>query len=194
MTDISTLQVLIRYIFTYNKGKRMRLISLLLLLSCMVFATIELPENFQADFVQKITNTKDKVIVYKGKVSFSNEILFKWSYTEPTKKEVCTDGSELLVVDHDLEQVSNYLIAKGMDIAKILDNAKLHSNNIYVAQYENKNYTIQVHKKMLHSIAYFDDLENKVQIVFKHMKYGKGDLPEKSMKCDYPKVYDMIKG
>lgn len=172
----------------------MRLLLLLLMLSSMVFATIELPENFRADFIQKITNTKGKVIVYRGKVSFSNETLFKWSYTQPTKKEVCTDGSELLVVDHDLEQVSNYLIAKGMDIAKILHNAKLHSNNIYVAKYENKQYTIQLNKQVLHSIAYFDDLENKVQIVFKHMKYGKGDLPVKTMKCNYPRDYDMIKG
>jgi outer membrane lipoprotein carrier protein len=159
-----------------------------------MFATIELPENFQADFIQKITNTKGKIIEYKGKVSFSNVTLFKWSYTKPTKKEVCTNGYEVIIVDHDLEQVSTYLIAKGMDIAKILENAKLHSSNIYVAQYENKKYTIQVNKKMLHSIAYFDDLENKVQIVFKHMKYGKGDLDDQTMMCNYSNDYDMIKG
>jgi len=160
----------------------------------MACEAIELPKNFQAGFTQKITNTKAKVIEYRGKVSFSNERLFKWSYTHPTKKEVCTNGSELLVVDHDLEQVSSYRIVKEMDIAKILNKAKLHSDNIYVAQYENKQYTIQLHKQMLHSIAYFDDLENKVQIVFKHMKYGKGDLPKKTMKCNYPKDYDMIRG
>ena len=172
----------------------LRLLSLFLLLSSIVFATIKLPENFQADFIQKITNTKAKMIEYRGKVSFSNETLFKWSYTQPTQKEVCNNGSELLVVDHDLEQVSSYRIAKGMDIAKILDNAKLHSDNIYVAQYENKQYTIQLNNQKLHSIAYFDDLENKVQIVFKHMKYGKGDLSEKIMKCNYPIDYDMIRG
>ncbi len=99
------------------------------------------------------------------------------------------------MVDHDLEQVSAYLIAKGIDIAKILKKAKLHSKNIYVAEYENKKYTIQVdNKQKLHSIAYFDDLDNKVQIVFKHMKYGKGNLPTQSMKCNYPKNYDMIQG
>lgn len=172
----------------------MRLLSLLLLLSSMAYSAIELPKNFQADFIQKITNTKAKIIEYRGKVSFSNKSQFKWSYTEPTQKEVCTSSKELLVVDHDLEQVSHYLIAKGIDIAKILDNAKLHSDNIYVAQYENKKYTIQLHKQMLHSIAYFDDLENKVQIVFKHIKYGEGDLSDKKMKCNYPKDYDMIRG
>jgi len=173
----------------------MRLLSLLLLAFSALSANVELPENFQADFMQKITNTKEKVITYRGKVRFSNETLFKWSYKEPTQKEVCTDGLELLVVDHDLEQVSAYRISNGIDIAKILKKAKLHSKNIYVAEYENKKYTIQVDtKQKLHSIAYFDDLDNKVQIVFKHMKYGKGNLPTKSMKCNYPKNYDMIQG
>jgi outer membrane lipoprotein carrier protein len=161
----------------------------------LLSANIELPDNFQADFTQKITNTKQKVITYSGKVRFSDMTLFKWSYEEPTKKEVCTNGLELLVVDHDLEQVSAYLISQGIDIAKILKKAILHSDNIYVAEYENKKYTIQVDRKgKLHSIAYYDDLDNKVQIVFKHMKYGKGNLPTQSMKCNYPKNYDMIQG
>ena len=173
----------------------MRLLSLLLLAISTLSANIELPENFQADFTQKITNTKEKVITYSGEVHFSNETLFKWSYKEPTEKEVCTNGLELIVVDHDLEQVSAYRISNGIDIAKILKQAKPHSENIYVAAYENKQYTIQVdNKQKLHSIAYFDDLDNKVQIVFKHMRYGKGNLPEQSMKCNYPKNYDMIRG
>jgi len=173
----------------------MRLLSLLLLLSSALSANISLPENFQADFIQKITNTKEKVIRYSGKVRFSNENIFKWSYTEPSKKEVCTNGLELLVVDHDLEQVSAYFISKSIDIIKISKQAKLHSENIYVAEYENKKYTIQVDSKQkLHSIAYFDDLDNKVQILFKQMKYGKGNLPIESMKCNYPKNYDMIRG
>jgi len=173
----------------------MKLLALLSMTFSLLLADIELPDNFQADFTQKITNTKQKVITYKGKVRFTNDRLFKWSYKEPTKKEVCTDGFELLVVDHDLEQVSAFMITKGIDIAKILKKATPYTENIYVAEYENKKYTIQVDKRQrLHSIAYYDDLDNKVQIVFKKMKYGKGDLPVKSMKCNYPKDYDMIQG
>lgn len=173
----------------------MKLLSLLSLAFSLLCANIELPQNFQADFIQKITNTKEKVIIYSGKVRFSNERLFKWNYTEPTKKEVCTDGLELLVVDHDLEQVSAYRITQGIDIANILKKASLHRDNIYVAAYKNKQYTIQVDQQQkLQSIAYYDDLDNKVQIVFKRMKYGKGNLPTQSMKCNYPQNYDMIRG
>ena len=173
----------------------MRLLSLLLLASSLLSANIELPENFQADFIQKVTNTKNKVITYSGKVRFSDQTLFKWSYKEPTQKEVCTDGLELLVVDHDLEQVSAYRISNGINIAQILKKAVLYSKNIYIAEYENKKYTIQLDSQQkLHSIAYFDDLDNKVQILFQHMKYGTGNLPAKGMKCNYPADYDMIQG
>jgi len=173
----------------------MRLLLLLLLLSSVLFSSIALPENFRANFEQKITNTKDKVIKYKGKVFFSDKNLFKWSYVTPTKKEVCTDGVELIVVDHDLEQVSIYYITKGLDISKVLHKAKLHSNNIYVAEYEGKNYTIKLgYKEKLHSIAYYDELENKVQIIFTNMNYGKGKLTSGKMKCNYPNYYDMIRG
>ncbi len=48
----------------------MRLLSLLLLASSLLFANIELPENFQADFTQKITNTKKKVIQLQRKSTF----------------------------------------------------------------------------------------------------------------------------
>lgn len=166
-----------------------------ILLPVLVFAEITLPGNFSADFTQIITNTKKKVINYSGEVRFSETKLFKWSYLEPTKKEVCTDGSELLVVDHDLEQVSAYYIAKGLDISKVLTKAKLYSKNIYVAEYEGKQYTIQLDAtQKLHSIAYYDELDNKVQIVFTDIKYGKGKLASKEMHCDYPIEYDMIRG
>lgn len=173
----------------------MKLLALLLLASSLLFAEINLPENFQANFIQKITNTKKHVIQYSGKVQFSDKQRFKWSYVKPTKKEVCTDGSELIVVDHDLEQVSSYYITDGLDITKILKKATLHSKNVYVAQYENIKYTIQIDSKQrLHSLAYFDDLDNKVQIVFKNMKYGKGKLSAEKMKCNYPRSYDRIRG
>jgi len=156
---------------------------------------LRLPEHFKANFTQKITNPKKKVITYKGKVYFSDKSLFKWDYTVPTKKQVCTDGYELTVVDHDLEQVSVYAIDKGFNFSKVLEKAKVHKKNIYVAKYENKSYTIQVDvQQRLHSIAYFDELDNKVQIIFKKVRYRKGDLSKKTMTCKIPKPYDIIRG
>ncbi len=173
----------------------MKELFLILCFTTLLSSTIHLPHSFEADFSQTITNTKNKILHYNGKVYFSDTKYFKWQYVEPTQKEVCTDGVELLVVDHDLEQVSSYYIAKGLDISKILQEAKKHSQNIYVALYESKKYTIQVNsKKRLQSIAYFDDLDNKVQILFKHIKYRKNNFSSKVMRCTYPSEYDMIRG
>jgi len=156
---------------------------------------IKLPTSFKADFINTITNTKKKTIQYSGNMKFSNKSYIKWAYTKPTKKEVCTDGHVLVVVDHDLEQVSNYVITKGFNLLKILKNAKLYSKNIYTSKYEGKTVTIKVNdKKQLHSIAYFDDLDNKVQIKFNKVQYSKNKINKKNMVCKVPTEYDMIRG
>jgi outer membrane lipoprotein carrier protein len=156
---------------------------------------IVLPEHFRAEFVQTVTNPKNKVIHYSGKVAFSGGNLLKWSYTEPTQKEVCTDGKEVLVVDHDLEQTSAYRIDKGFDLTEILHRAKPYKKGIYVTEFAGKRYTIQLDGKgRLQSVAYYDDLDNKVQILFKRMEYGEGRLRAEEMKCHYPADYDVIRG
>ena len=174
----------------------MKQFLLIFVLGVSLFAdAINIPENFQANFTQKITNPKNRVISYAGKVYFSEGTKLKWAYTKPTKKEVCTDGRSLLVVDHDLEQVSEYRINKGFNLSQILKKAKLHKGNLYLADYSGKKYTIQVDKqRRLQAVAYFDDLDNKVQIAFSHIVYGKGKLSAKKLTCKKPKAYDLIKG
>ena len=173
----------------------MKLLLGMIMMSVALFSGIELPESFTADFTQMVTNPKKKVITYSGKVLFSDKKHFKWSYLKPTRKEVCTDGKELLVVDHDLEQVSAFYISKGLDVAKVLSRAKHYKNSIYLATFDDKKYTIQLNRaQQLQSIAYFDDLDNKVQILFKHIKYQKGKLPDKEMQCNYPVTFDVIRG
>ena len=174
----------------------MKILAVSIILTLSLFAdSIRLPEHFRALFEQTVTNPKKKVIHYSGKVAYSGNNLLKWSYTEPTKKEVCTNGKEVLVVDHDLEQTSAYRIDKGFDLTQILKEAKPYKKDIYVTEYEGKRYTIKVDDKgRLQSVAYYDDLDNKVQILFQKMQYGKGILPASEMKCDYPADYDVIRG
>lgn len=174
----------------------MRLALLLLVLGMSLHAaSIDLPENFTSHFKQQITNPKGKMIHYRGSVRFTDKTNFKWEYTYPTKKEVCTDGYNVKVVDHDLEQVSFYEISKTFDLSKVLAEAKHYKPSIYLATYEGKQYTIKLDaKKHLSSVAYFDNLDNKVQILFTDMQYGAKKLSKKSMQCEHPKEYDLIRG
>jgi len=182
----------------------------LLALGFTLNANIILPENFRTDFQQTITNDKGKVIKYDGQVLFKNQhqisitpegteeefsrSLFKWSYTSPTQKEVCTDGIQLIVVDHDLEQVSNYLINDSINLEEILKIANALSKTTYQATYKDVDYLITMDaKEQLKQIVYVDNLDNKVKIIFKNMNYNAG-VDEQKLECHAPDEYDIIKG
>ncbi len=188
----------------------MRLILSLFALTFALNAEITLPKSFTTDFSQTITNEKGKVINYEGSVLFKNmkeilstpeggdeeysRTLFKWNYTAPTKKEVCTDGVQLIVIDHDLEQVANYLIDNGINLEEIVKIAKAITKKDYQATYKDVEYLITLDdKEQLKKIVYVDSLENRVKIIFKNMKYNT-TINLSSLECNAPKEYDIIKG
>jgi outer membrane lipoprotein carrier protein len=116
---------------------------------------IAIPAAFRADFVQTITNPEKKVIRYEGEVLFSEPSRMKWVYLKPTRKEVCTDGKDILLVEHELEQVSRYRMRKPFDLAAIVKHAKPVKERIYTAAYEGKVYTLRVDEKgRVDSIAF----------------------------------------
>ncbi|CAA6819010.1 MAG: Outer-membrane lipoprotein carrier protein [uncultured Sulfurovum sp.] len=188
----------------------MKLFISLLALGTTLYANITLPNNFQTNFHQSITNDQGKVIKYEGTVLFknlqqsftnnlgeevsSNRSLFKWSYTAPTQKEVCTDSTQLIVVDHDLEQVSNYLIDDGINLEEILKIAEKISLKDYKATYKDIEYLITLDdKQQLGQINYVDSLDNAVKIIFKNMNYN-SNITDRSLECKIPDMYDIIKG
>jgi len=171
-----------------------KLLFFSMLSASLLASAITLPEKFEADFKQKITNPDKKVINYSGRVRFSDKKMLKWVYSEPAKKEVCTNGSNLTVVDHNLEQVSYYL-TDGFDLSTIIDSTKPYkeTKTVFVATFGGKHVTIQIDaQKQLSRIAYIDDLDNEVLIIFEKMRYGKGSFEMESMLCRAPDSYDVI--
>ena len=188
----------------------MKLLLLLLIFIVSLSASITLPSNFTTNFQQTITNDHGKVINYKGKVYFKDLVetiaddsgieqsytrsLFKWNYTAPSKKEVCTDGIQLTVVDHDLEQVADYLVDEGIDLKAILSVSKKISATDYQASYKDIEYLITLDSEnQLSKIVYVDNLDNRVKILFSNMKYN-GTVDTNLLECTAPKEYDRIKG
>jgi len=172
-------------------------------------AEIALPTTFKTDFSQTLTNENGKVIKYEGTVLFKrmkttlsaqpsqNETsrnLFKWSYTKPTQKEVCTDGMQFIVVDHDLEQVATYFIDNGINLEEIVKLAKPISKTNYTATYKDVEYLITLNEnQQLQKIVYVDSMENKVKILFNNMSYNP-EVELTSLECNAPVDYDIIKG
>ena len=170
-------------------------IFLLFMFSSFLAAEIKIPVSFSSNFTQKITSPKKKVIKYSGSILLNNGGALKWSYKTPTKKEVCSAGQEVIVVDHDLEQVSFHMLNKSLDLAKVLKNASHHKGNLYVATYQDRQYTFSLDKKgRLDQIAFRDELDNVVNIRFQNMRYQKKPNSSKKMQCPYPQSYDIIRG
>jgi len=156
---------------------------------------ISLPAGMEAQFLQKVTNPQKRVIQYSGKVLMDNGKRFKWSYTRPTRKEVCSDGRQVIVVDHDLEQVSFYRMEKGFDLGAVLARARHYKGNLYTAKYQGRTYTLAVDDKgRIEQIAYRDDMDNVVNIHLKKIRSLSRPPAAKRMRCPYPKEYDVIKG
>jgi outer membrane lipoprotein carrier protein len=189
----------------------MRLLFTIFILAINLNADITLPNNFEADFKQTITNDKGKTINYSGTVKFKQEVtilvdefgskkvlsskLFKWSYQTPTQKEVCTDGLQLIIIDHDLEQVSRYLIDEGLDLEEVLNVAHKISQTDYQAIYKEVEYLITVDKNSrLKKIFYVDNLDNRVKILFENIIYDNSSFDDRGLECEEPKDFDIIEG
>jgi len=189
----------------------MKLLLTLSALAVALHAEVTLPNNFDADFKQSITNDQGKVIKYEGDVLFKKMTesffdnagseqsysrgLFKWNYSSPTKKEVCTDGRQLIVIDHDLEQVSNYMVDEGIDLEGILKVAQKITNVDYKATYKETEYIITLdNNEQLSKIVYVDNLDNGVKIIFNNMNYNSASFDVKQLECQAPKEYDIIQG
>ncbi|NEW61725.1 hypothetical protein GSY74_10545 [Sulfurovum sp. bin170] len=189
----------------------MKLIFTISIMAMALNADMALPNNFETDFNQTITNDKGKAIEYSGNVKFKQEKtilvnesgseteisskLFKWNYKSPTQKEVCTDGLQLIVIDHDLEQVSRYLIDEGLDLEEVLKVAQKISKKDYKALYREVEYLITVDdNEKLKKIFYTDSLDNRVRILFENMNYDIKPFDDRGLECEEPKDYDIIEG
>ena len=172
-----------------------RLVGLIMTVSVISGGEIKLPVSFSADFVQKVTDESKNSIKYSGNIYMNIPDTVKWVYIKPGKKEVCSTGGIVTVVDHELEQVSFYRLDKGFDLVKLLSNARHYKDNIYLAKYKGKNYTIALDgKKRIEQIAYRDDMDNIVNIHFYKIRYSDKLIESSKLKCSYPKNYDIVEG
>lgn len=170
-------------------------ISIILFFTLLNAQGLKMPTAFESQFVQEIVSPAKKKIIYAGKVRYSQSSMLKWQYTSPTKKEVCTNGKDLVIVDYDLEQISFYTINKGFNLPAVLAGAQKQTNGSYVAIYQKKSYKIDLNSRgELASITYSDDLDNLVNIRFDSMKYKNTPFSNKDMICPLPQAYDIIRG
>ncbi len=156
---------------------------------------IAVPVSLTAAFVQKITTPGKRQTRYTGIVRLNRSREFLWKYTEPSRREICGDGSKIKIIDHDLKQVTVYKAGSLLDPMQLLKRAKLYRESIYTARYHGTHYTLKTNAEgQLEQIAFKDNLDNIVNLHFYKIHYGEKPINTARLRCHIPKSYDVIKG
>lgn len=158
-------------------------------------ASLVIPTAFDASFVQKVTTPAHKVVRYTGTLKVNRTRAFVWAYLQPRVQEICGDGQEVRIIDHDLEQVIVYRVGSLLDPMQLLKRAKPHHDHLYTADYHGVTYTLKLDKQgRIEQIAYKDELDNVVHVRFKQMRYHDRPFNAAELACPVPRGYDRIRG
>ncbi len=165
---------------------------LLLLSSIHLFASLNDVTSFDADFIQKITDDKNKVLVYKGHIVASKPQNAFWKYITPIEKNVYITKFQITIVEPEIEQVIIRKVSSDFDFFKMMKNAKKIKENLYNAHYKDTIFTISTQNSIITSISYLDEFENRVKITFSNQKQNL-DIDKKVYRAKFPLDFDIVR-
>ena len=151
----------------------MKLIFLILIVSTQMFAFINKLNSFEANFTQTITDDKNKVLTYSGKLLALKPQNALWKYTTPVEKDIYISKYTVTIIEPEIEQAIIRKITSNFDFFNIIKNAKQIDKNNFVAKFENTNFNIEIKNNLIESITYIDQFENKVKILFSNQLQNK---------------------
>lgn len=152
----------------------MKFVILSFIFMVQVFALDLNFTSFSSDFTQEVVS-KDSKLTYKGNFIITQDQAF-WSYQSPTQKEIYIDKKDIVIIEHDLEQVIFSKLENIPNLNEIFKNAKQTQKGQYKARYENIDYFLKLENDEIKSVSYKDDFDNEVAIYFfKQVKNTKID-------------------
>ena len=170
----------------------MKFIFIFIIITTYLHSSLKDINSFEADFIQSITDDKKNVLTYTGHIIASKPQNAKWNYIKPIQKEVYINRFEVTIIEPEIEQVIIKRVELEFDFFNMIGKAKEIKENIYLAKYNNSEFTIILSEKLIKSIIYIDEFENNVEIVFKNQKQNnKIDL--KKFTPIFPLYYDIIR-
>ncbi|MFK0390346.1 LolA-like outer membrane lipoprotein chaperone [Campylobacter coli] len=146
--------------------------------------------TYSSHFTQSV-KSKNSALSYSGHFTLSQEQAY-WSYDTPSKKEIYINKNQIVLVEHDLEQVVFSHLDNIPNLNEIFKKAKHLNDNQLIAKYENINYTITLKDNEIQSIAYKDEFENDILITLNHQIKNPTINPE-VFKPKFPNYYDMVR-
>ncbi|WP_411675406.1 LolA-like outer membrane lipoprotein chaperone [Campylobacter sp. LR264d] len=147
-------------------------------------------KNFSSDFTQSVSSKNSK-IDYKGHFIITPNQAF-WKYESPNKKEIYINKEDIVIIEHDLEQVIFSKFDKVPNLSEIFKKAKQIDSKTYEVKYDNINYTIKLNKDSVENISYQDEFENNILIEFYNQ--NKDDFINSNVFTPkIPKHYDKVR-
>ena len=171
----------------------MKKLLFLALVAVTAQAGIKNIQYFEANFTQNIVDDHNKTITYKGNIKAARPQYALWQYKSPVEKKVYILPHKIIIVEPELEQAIIKKVGDNFDFFSLIKNAKKIDNRHYLANFKGKNYLITIKNNIFSSIAYKDELDNKITINFTNTKTDK-KIEDEIFVPKIPKDYDLIKG
>jgi len=168
---------------------------LLLLLSSMALISADFSniKTIETSFIQKIKNSSNNVLTYKGKMFAKKEKnLALWIYNQPIYKKIYYRDGDIVIIEPDLEQVTFAKLKKIPNIITLLKRAKKVSTNKLVTVFNDTKYTITTDKNFVKYISYKDEMQNQVTIYFINPKVNT-HISDQKFIYEIPAGYDVLK-
>ncbi|MEA3228286.1 MAG: LolA-like outer membrane lipoprotein chaperone, partial [Campylobacterota bacterium] len=109
----------------------MKYLLFYLSLTLSVFASFEDIYSFQADFLQTVTDDKNKVLTYDGNISASKPQNALWNYKNPVNKSVYINSDSVTIVEPEIEQVIIKKLESSFNFFNMLKNSKKIKKDTY---------------------------------------------------------------
>lgn len=149
-------------------------------------------QSFEADFTQKITDEENKVLSYTGSMRAKRPDMVLWSYKAPINKKIYVTKTRAVIVEPELEQAIIKRLEGEIDFFGILASAEGVDEMHYKATYKGITFILKEDNGIITSLAYTDQLENRVVIEFSKQRQNR-PIEDKVFTPKVPVDYDIIK-
>jgi outer membrane lipoprotein carrier protein len=163
-----------------------------IILALSMYAEIIDYKTFKSDFTQTITNPSGKTISYSGNIVANNENMYIWRYNKPIIKEVYIIQSDVIINEPELEQTIYTTLDSQINLFELIKKAKKVSKYEYISNFNEVEYGLYFKNDLLQSIAYKDEIDNKVNIIFKNQQINQ-NIDSKTFLFDQNPDFDIIK-
>ncbi len=169
----------------------MKIFTIFILTSSILFAGIFDFKTISSDFKQTITNEENTKIIYEGNLYATTDAKALWEYKKPVNKKIYFNQNRVVILEPELEQAIVTDLQSTPNLTELLKSAKKIDEKTYETSYDDITYTIHAKSGQIDYISYMDKLENRVTIQMLNLTTNTV-LDDSLFRVTIPSNYDII--